>query len=307
MNRTITAVPGIRAGHAHDTDARTGCTVVLGPFRAAVHVPGFATGTRELHAIQPTSLVERVDAVLLTGGSAFGLAAADGVVQWLEERNAGFETGAGRVPVVPAAVLFDLAEGRPDLRPDAAMGRAACDRAGTQPLAEGAVGAGTGATVGKLLGRAGASRGGIGSWAQRCGAWTIGAIAAVNAFGDVVDADGRIVAGARDASGRFVDSMKQLGSGAATPDFSQTHTNTTLAVIATDAPLSRTALHALAQAAAAAFAARIRPVFTPFDGDVIFAVSTADEPAAHSPGGLLAVSAAAQQVLETAILRGVQA
>jgi len=305
MNRTITGIPGIRAGHAHDMDARTGCTVVIGPFRAAAHVPGKATGTRELHAIEPTSLVERIDAVLLTGGSAFGLAAADGVVQWLEERGAGFETGVARVPVVPAAVLFDLAEGRADARPDAAMGRAACEAASAAPLAEGAVGAGTGATVGNVLGPAGASRGGVGSWAATCGAWSVGAIAAVNAFGDVVDAGGAIVAGARDAAGRFADTMRLLSTGAAVPDFPHTHTNTTLALIATDAPLTRTGLQALARSAAAAFAARIRPVFTPFDGDVIFAVSTAEKPEMLSPRQQLALGVVAQQVLETAIGRAV--
>lgn len=306
MNPTIMAVPGIRAGHAHDVEARTGCTVILGPFRAAAHVPGFATGTRELHAIRPTSLVERVDAVLLTGGSAFGLAAADGVVAWLEEHGAGFETGVARVPVVPAAVLYDLAEGRADVRPDVAMGRDACERAGTEPLAEGAIGAGAGATVGKLLGREGASPGGIGTFAAKFGAWTIGAVVAVNAFGDVVDATGRIVAGARDSSGRFIDTMQVLASGAAAPDFSQTHTNTTLALIATDAPLTRTALQTLAQAATAAFGARIRPVFSPFDGDVVFAVSTAEETRPVSPPELLALSVSAQQVLAEAILRAVR-
>jgi L-aminopeptidase/D-esterase-like protein len=181
-NRSLTAVPGVRVGHAQDTTARTGCTVILGPFRAAVFVGGFATGTRELFVLDHNHLAPLADAILLTGGSAFGLAAADGVVGWLEEHGQGFDTGVARVPLVPAAVLFDLGFGAAHIRPDARMGRAACDAAGDEPVAEGAVGAGAGATVGKLLGPSGSMQGGIGSWAERRGDYTVAALVAVNAF-----------------------------------------------------------------------------------------------------------------------------
>jgi L-aminopeptidase/D-esterase-like protein len=158
----MAVVPGLRVGHATDAEARTGCTVLLGPFRGASHTAGHATGSREIDPLSPLHVVPRIDALLLTGGSAFGLAAAEGVVQWLEERGIGYETGAARVPIVPAAVIYDLAVGRSDRRPDAAMGRAACDAASEAMPAEGAVGAGTGATAGKVLGRDNASRGGFG-------------------------------------------------------------------------------------------------------------------------------------------------
>jgi len=307
----ITAVPGIRVGHATDAAARTGCTVILGPFRAACEVRGLATGTRELEALSPLHLVARPDAILLTGGSAFGLAAADGVVRWLEERGAGYDVGVARVPIVPAAVIFDLAVGDAARRPDAAMGRAACDAASAGDVAEGPVGAGTGATVGKVRGLAGAMPGGVGTWAESVAGYTVGALAVVNAFGDVLDAQGRILAGARDEEGRFLDTARTLREGRIPGDFARLArgappgTNTTLAVVATDAPLPRTALEALARAAGTALARRISPVHTPYDGDVVFAVSTA--PAAHelTPGTLLTLGVAAAYTLERAIERAV--
>lgn len=306
---SLTDVTGLRVGHATDTDARTGCTVVLGPFRGAYDARGTATGTRELDALSPLHLVPRVDALLLTGGSAYGLAAADGVMAWLEAHGAGFDTGVARVPIVPTAVIFDLAVGRADVRPGAPMGRAACEAAGRGPVAEGAVGAGTGATVGKLAGPAGARPGGVGSWAERAEPWTVGALAVVNALGDVRDGSGAILAGARGPDGGWLDGAAAVrggdpGGGFPVPPVAGT--NTTLAVVATDAPLTRTALLHLARAAGVALARRITPVHTPFDGDVVFALSTAERTDEQPPGELLRLGETAAWALEQAIERAVR-
>lgn len=306
---TITDVPGLRVGHATDEVARTGCTVVLGPFRASCDVRGLATGTRELDALSPRHLVPAVDAILLTGGSAYGLDAAGGVMHWLEERGAGFDTGFARVPIVPAAVVYDLGEGRADRRPDAAMGRAACEAASTGEVPEGRVGAGTGATVGKIRGHEGAMPGGVGSWALRTAGYAVGALVVVNAFGDVIAADGRILAGARAGDGSFVDTARVLRETGLEGGFGQARpvpaTNTTLAVVATDAPLSRTALEMLARMAATATARRIVPVNTPFDGDVVFAASTSPQAEELPAAALLALGTAAGYALEVAIERAV--
>lgn len=311
MSPGLTSVPGIRVGHATDLDARTGCTVVLGPFRAACDVRGMATGTRELGAISPLHVAPNADALLLTGGSAFGLDAAAGVAHWLEERGAGFDTGVARVPIVPAAVIFDLAVGDPNRRPDAAMGREACEAASDGPIAEGTVGAGTGATVGKALGIASAMPGGLGTWALQGPGFLVGALAVVNAVGDVLDAEGRIIAGARDADGRFIDSARVIREGTLLGEFPTLSkgptigANTTLAVIATDAPLTRTALEAVARQAATGVARRIAPVHTPFDGDVTFALSTAPEPKELSPALITTIGTMAAYALEQAIERAV--
>jgi L-aminopeptidase/D-esterase-like protein len=309
-NDTLTAVPGIRVGHATAPRGGTGCTVVLGPFRGAVELSGLATGTRELGALDPRHLVARIDALLLTGGSAFGLAAADGVSAWLAERGIGFETGVAPVPIVPAAVIFDLAEGVP--RPDAALGRHACAVASGAPVGQGRVGAGAGATVGKLAGRERSSPGGLGSAAARVGAHTVGALAVVNALGNVSDRSGRVVAGARGEAGEWLDwaAAQRLAAtagfarGTATP---RAGTNTTLAVVATDAPLSRGELARIVRVAATALARRIDPVHTPFDGDVVFALSTAADAAEIGPAESLALSVALRDVLEDAIVRAVAA
>lgn len=300
----------LRLGHATDHDAQTGCTVLLGPFRAACDVRGFATGSRELDALSLRHLVPRVDALLLTGGSAFGLAAAEGVVAWLEERDLGFDVGVTRVPIVPAAVIFDLRTGRADRRPDAAMGRAACDDARPWPWTEGRVGAGTGATVGKVLGPDHASPGGFGCWIERDGPHAVLAAAVVNAVGDVLGADGRVIAGARDADGRFIDAARRLREEGVTGEFGRVReappgTNTTLAIVATDAPLDRASLATLARMAGSATARRISPVNTPFDGDTVFALSTTAEGTPAEPGELLALGALAAWTLEQAIERAV--
>jgi L-aminopeptidase/D-esterase-like protein len=303
MNKTITAVPGIAAGHASSSRDATGCTVLIGPFRAAVDIRGLATGTREIDALSPNHLVPRIDALLLTGGSAPGLAAADGVMDWLRERGRGFDVGVTRIPIVPAAVIFDIHSA--DMKsPGPALGRAACDAASTSALGEGAVGAGTGATVGKLRGPAFASPGGVGTYAVRHGAYTIGALAVVNAFGDVLGHDNTIIAGTRGDDGAFIDSMQAVLTSPDTPV--SPVSNTTLCVIATDAPLSRIALQTVARMGSSAIVRRIAPANTVFDGDVVFAVSTSSAVEELTPPALLSIGTAAQLALEEAIIRAVR-
>lgn len=307
----ITDVSGLLVGHAQDDDARTGCTVLLGPFRAACDIRGLATGTRELDALSTLHIVPRVDAILLTGGSAYGLGAADGVVSWLREHGRGFDVGIGIVPIVPAAVIFDLGVGRADRWPDPDMGRAACDAAGMD-VAEGAVGAGTGATVGKLLGPGSAVAGGVGTWSAAAGPYTVGALAVVNALGDVRGDGGEIVAGARDEAGAFADGAARLRelwpeAGPAAWAAPKPGTNTTLAAVATDAPLDRPSLEKLGRIAGGALVRRVTPANTPFDGDVTFALSTADPEQPLPAHQLMALGVVATHVLERAIERAVTA
>lgn len=306
MSGRLTDVPGILVGHASDDDARTGCTVVIGPFRAAADIRGSATGTREIEAISPLHLVDRTDAVLLTGGSAFGLAAADGVASWLEEQGGyGFDTGVARVPIVPTAVIFDLAVGRADRRPDAVMGRAACEAAGGD-VPEGPVGAGTGATVGKALGPGRAMPGGVGTASRTESGHTVSALAVVNALGDVLDDRGRIIAGARSDDDTFADSARLARAGGTAEPLAPPGTATTLCVVATDAPLDRTALRALARAGSTGMARRISPAHTPFDGDVTFAVSPTRRAGPVSPAMMLALGAMAAESVAAAIERAVR-
>lgn len=299
-------VPGIAVGHGHAYGGHSGCTVVLGPFRGAVEVRGLATGSRELGVLDPHHLVPEVDAILLSGGSAFGLAAADGVMNWLAEQGRGYDTGQVRVPIVPAAVIFDLAAHV--TRPDSETGVAACEDAREGWPAEGRVGAGAGATVGKLAGPEGAMPGGLGVWSMEFGAYRVGALAVVNALGDVRDATGAIVAGARGGDGDFLDSAARLRAGPGPMGELGdvvAGSNTTLAVVATDAPLSRVELGRLARMASNALARRISPVHTPFDGDVVFAVSTSREHGDWSSAEVMALGAAAQHALEEAVTRAV--
>jgi L-aminopeptidase/D-esterase-like protein len=299
---------GLLIGHAGDLAARTGCTVLLGPFRAACELRGHAMGTRQFDALSPFHVVDRVDALLLTGGSAFGLHAAEGVVQWLAERGRGFDTRVARVPIVPGAVIYDLGVGRSDVRPDPAMGRAACDAAVADNPAEGRVGAGMGATVGKLLGPERAMHGGLGRFRARSGSDEVLALAVVNAVGDVRDGGGRIIAGARNADGTFADAARVVREASEPLAFAAPPapgTSTTLAVVATDAPLDRVALHALARMAGAALAHRITPVFTPFDGDIVIALSTAPAAREATPADLLRIGTTATWALENAIERAV--
>ena len=304
MNQSITAVPGITAGHASSQADSSGCTVIIGPFRGAIDVRGLATGTREIDALSPSHLVPQIDAILLTGGSAPGLAAADGVMDWLRERGRGFNVGVTHIPIVPAAVIFDIRTSH-QRSPDATLGRAACDAASNNALASGRVGAGTGATVGKLRGPAHLAPGGLGGFAVRHGEFTIGAVAVVNAFGDVVDHTGRVIAGTRGDDGSYTDSMRMAVELPALPQPPAPITNTTLCVIATDAPLTRVALQSVARMGSSAVVRRIAPANTIFDGDVVFAVSTAQQSREYSPAELLSIGAAAQLALEEAIIRAV--
>jgi L-aminopeptidase/D-esterase-like protein len=300
---------GLAIGHSTDAAGATGCTVIRGDrdaFRCGVHVVGRATGTRELALLEPSHLVGRVDAILLAGGSAYGLDAAAGVMRWMEERSRGFDVGAGVVPIVPAAVLFDLAPlGRFDARPTADMAYAACDAATTGEVQEGAVGAGTGATVGKAAGPAHAMKGGIGCGSADAGDIRVRALAAVNALGDVRDGAGRIVAGARTADGAWLDSAAWLASGGA--DAARFDTlagrSTTLCVVSTNAAMDRASLGALARAASGALHRRITPVGTPFDGDVVFATAPESGGAAVSS---VQLEALAVRALEQAIERAVR-
>src|SRR5881392_4060866 len=264
---SLTAVRGISVGHWTDLERATGCSVVLGPesgMRAACAVRGRATGTRELDALNPRHVVDRIDAVLLTGGSAFGLGAADGVMRWLKERGRGLPVGsAGIVPIVPTAVIFDFdlaPGGKADRWPTADDAYRACTAASAD-VVEGSVGAGTGATVGKALGPRAAMKGGVGSWAA--------------SGGNILDGAGAVLAGARAADGTFADALTHFARGGAPFGAVGKGRNTTLAVVATNATLDRIALEALAHAAGDALARRIVPYGTLFDGDVVFAVSTA--------------------------------
>jgi L-aminopeptidase/D-esterase-like protein len=304
-NGTLTDVSGVRVGHATDREHLTGCTVVLCPAQgcvAGVDVRGSAPGTRETDLLRPGQLVERVHAIVLAGGSAFGLAAADGVMRYLEEKGVGFPVGVTVVPIVPAAIIFDLTVGDFRVRPDAAMGYAACLAASDGPVAEGNVGAGTGASVGKALGPAGAMKAGVGAVSlQLPGGLTVAALMVVNALGDVVDpASGEIIAGARLPDGRFADSAAILLHGAPAPR--SWPTNTVIGVVATNARLSKEQATKVAQMAHDGLARCIRPAHTMFDGDTIFALATGDVQADVSRVGQAAADAVA-----AAILRSVRA
>jgi L-aminopeptidase/D-esterase-like protein len=296
-------------GHASDEIGATGVTVVRGvdaPFRASCALLGRATGTRELDALSPRHLVDRVDAIVLTGGSAFGLEAAGGVMRWMEERGRGFPIGVGVVPIVPAAVVFDLAPcGSPTARPTPVMAYEACDRAQPNDVAEGSVGAGTGTTVGKAAGLERAMKGGVGLALKASGDLEVAALAVVNALGDVRDGDGRIIAGARGSDGQFVDLSRSLASGSLPPESrfaAKALHNTTLAVIMTNAAMSREALAQLAAASSVALGRRITPVGTSYDGDVVFATA----PLRGRDANPLQVEVLAVAALEAAIERAVR-
>jgi L-aminopeptidase/D-esterase-like protein len=277
MAVSFKAIAGVQVGHADDVEAATGCTVVLTPAGAVggVDQRGGAPGTRETDLLRPMHLVEKVHGVLLTGGSAFGLAAAGGVMRWLEEHNYGFDMNVARVPIVPAAVLFDLTIGRADVRPDEAMGYAACQAAGSSgPLKEGSVGAGTGATVGSALGADHRMKGGLGVATVDLGqGLLVGALMVVNCFGEVIDPEtGRILAGARRLPGPgFVPTLQVLQERAANPI---TTSHTVIGVVATNASLSKEAVNKVAQMAHDGLARTIRPAHTMFDGDTIFTLAT---------------------------------
>lgn len=302
----ITDVPGILVGHATAANSPTGCTVILAPAGGAVagvDVRGAAPGTRETDLLRPGTQVERVHAILLAGGSAFGLAAADGVMAFLAAHDIGHDTGLARVPIVPAAVLFDLALADPADRPDGAMGRRACQAATAGPVAEGNVGVGAGATIGKLLGPRGMMRGGLGTAAVKLDSGaTVGALVAVNALGDVYHpVHGRKLAGTRNPNtGALIDTREWLARGIEPSP--RPGANTTLAVVATDAALDKTAANRVAAVAHNGLARTIIPVHTMLDGDAVFALSTGDR-----PGSVGAIGSAAALVLSAAVVRAMAA
>ena len=305
MSADLSAL-GIAVGHASDPEGATGLTIVRGvdrAFRCAAAVIGRATGTRELHAASPFHLVDRVDAVVLTGGSAYGLDATAGAMRWMEERGRGHPVKGGVVPIIPAAVIFDLMPlGSFGARPTAAMAYEACDTATPRDIPEGSVGAGTGATVGKAGGIAGAMKGGVGIGTAASGTVTVAAVAVVNALGDVRDATGAIIAGARDADGRFIDGARLIAEGGVRRRVNDAALqNTTIAVVATSACLARIELSQLALASSAALFRRITPTGTSFDGDVIFAICPLDGPTAPVVQVEGLAVAALEQALERAV------
>lgn len=298
INRTLTAIDGLTVGHATNLTARTGCTVVLCPAgaTASVDVRGAAPGTRETEALHPGRLVQKAHAVLLTGGSAFGLDAAGGVVQYLEEQNVGFPAGPVRVPIVPAAVIFDLGVGDANVRPDRKMGYQACLNATDEPVVMGVVGAGTGATAGKAPGVT-SSPGGVGSACMRLDSGLIvAAIVVVNALGNIVHpSTGEILAGGKE-NGDFVDITERLLDA----DLVQ-GTNTTIGVVATNATLSPAEVHRVAEMAHDGMARAIRPAHTMFDGDTLFVLATGS----HTMSGVNTVGILAAEVVAEAIVNAV--
>ena len=303
----ITDVAGIEVGHFTDPRRPTGCSVVLARAgaTAAVDVRGAAPGTRETDLLDPVHTVGTAHAVLLSGGSAWGLDAAGGVMRWLASQGIGLDVGGPLVPIVPAAVLFDLHVGDARVRPDADAGYAACEAAGPSAPAEGCVGAGAGATVGKLFGLPLAMKGGIGTASVRLGGVTVGALVACNALGDVLDPDtARPVAGARTADGRALrDSRRALLAGDPVLPI-LAGTNTTIGVIATDAALTKAQARRLATVGHDGLARAINPVHTASDGDTLFALATGQ--ATRSPG-LMVLAVMAAEAVARATLRAVRA
>lgn len=310
----ITDIKGIRIGHAQNDTALTGCTVILCEKGATAGVDqrGGAPGTRETDALRPMHLVEKAHAVLLAGGSAFGLDAAAGVMQYLEEKGVGFNTGVARVPIVPAAILFDLAIGDPKIRPNAQMGYQACKAASSTPPAEGNVGAGTGATVGKILGMSQAMKSGIGASCMEAGNGVlVGALIAVNAFGDVIDPhSNQIVAGTR----TLVKGPLTIGKGAVFADTLEVmktfagrtilgvigSVNTVIGAVITNASLSKEEVNKVAQMAQDGLALAIRPAHTMQDGDTLFALATGEKKADVNLVGAIAAQAVAEAILHAA-------
>ncbi len=303
MHDDITDVPGIRVGHDTDLEGGTGCTVILcdTPAMGGVDVRGGAPATRETDLLRPMHLVEGVNAVLLTGGSAFGLDAASGVMRYLEEHGIGYETGVARVPIVPAAAIFDLSLGSPSARPDAASGYRACRQASSEAVTQGTVGAGTGATVAKMAGPERIMKGGLGSASTLLSDGTlIGAIVVVNALGDIVDPQAQqVVAGAQSPGGPVSPAGSPFGG------------NTTLAVVATSAALSKEQVNKVAQMAHNGLAQAIQPAHTMFDGDIVFSLALGpSSQVMHDPAmaaiRVSTIGAAAATTLARAIVKAVR-
>ena len=314
-NNSITDVRGIEVGHAQNEEALTGCTVILcrkGAV-AGVDVRGGAPGTRETDLLNPVNLVEKVHAIVLAGGSAYGLDAASGVMRYLEEKKIGFNTGVARVPIVPSAILYDLNLGRADLRPDPAMGALAAASAGSTPPAEGNVGAGTGASVGKMFGTTLAMKSGLGTASMDIGGGVVvGAIVVVNAWGDVIDPkSGEIIVGLRSGKigplrigkgNQFADTLAVMKTPTGRGILGlATRGNTVIGAVATNARLTKAQATKVAQMAQDGLARTIRPAHTIQDGDVIFALSTGTKKADVS-----IIGAFAAEVMAQAIVRAVK-
>jgi L-aminopeptidase/D-esterase-like protein len=313
-NNTLTAVPGVRVGHATHLEGATGCTVVICPDGTVggVDQRGGAPGTRETDLLRPVHLVQTVSAVVLSGGSAYGLAAADGVMRWLEEQGIGYMSGTGfLVPIVPAAILMDLPVGKVGIRPDAAMGQAACEAASTEPVVQGTVGAGTGCRIGAFKGPAYASKGGVGSASTDLGdGLVVAALVAVNAVGDVIDESGAIIAGVRaePAESGFADMLQILKDFPRTPPPDR---GTVIGVVATNARLNKEQANKVAQMAQNGVARAIRPAHTMYDGDTLFALATgqieADVNVVGAYGAEVMAQAIRNAVREATTLAGVRA
>jgi len=305
-NTTLTAIPGIRVGHAHNLDGPTGCTVVLCPPNTVggVDQRGGAPGTRETDLLRPMHLVQHVDAVLLSGGSAFGLDAAAGVMRWLEERGVGYDTRVAKVPIVPAAIIFDLDVGSAAIRPDAEFGYRACQAASSDPVAEGCVGAGAGARIGMAMGPLLATKSGLGSAVIDLGdGLLVGALMVVNAAGDVIAEDGTILAGMRQTpdSEAFFGALNLLRAASALVLPEGVTSNTVIGVVATTAQLTKEEANKMAQMAHDGLARAIRPSHTLHDGDTIFALATGTAGRAN----ISAIGAFAAEATSQAIRRAV--
>ncbi len=304
---SITRVAGIEAGHFTDSRRPTGCTVIIARAGAVagVDVRGAAPGTRETDLLHPSNLVDRVHAVTLAGGSAWGLDAASGVMQWLEENGIGLDVKYGLVPIVPAAVLFDLPVGDARIRPDAQAGYAACMAASSAALAQGNVGAGAGALVGKLFGIARAMKGGIGTASITLEGITVGAVVACNALGDVVDpSTGQVIAGARTEDRRALLGIRDAIIRGEQPKPLLAGTNTTIGVVATDAILTKAQAHRMAQVSHDGLARAINPVHTMSDGDTLFSLGTG---VSGKTASMMVLGTLAAEVTARAIVQAVLA
>jgi len=302
MHDDITDIPGIRVGHDTNLEAATGCTVILCDTVAVggVDVRGGAPATRETELLHPLNLVEQVDAVVLTGGSAYGLDAASGVMRYLEEQGLGYDTGVARIPIVPAAAIFDLGFGSASIRPDAEAGYQACKNATAEPVMQGNIGAGTGATVGKMAGPSFMMKGGLGSASTLLSDGTlVGALVVVNALGDIIDPQTqKVVAGARNPAGHGFLAANPFG-------------NTTIAVVATNASLTKGQTNKIAQMAHDGIAQTIRPAHTMFDGDTIFGLAMGPKLQIMTNSTIAAsqvstIGAAAATILARAIIKAVR-
>ena len=305
LHDDITDVPGIRVGNAHDEDSKTGVTVILPPSNGApagLHVGGSAPSTRQMDSLKPLHVVDRVHGICLCGGSAFGLDAGGGVLAYLEEKGVGFQVVGRTIPIVPTAAIFDLNVGNGSIRPDATMGRRACENAFEGPVTQGSVGAGIGASVGKLFGIEQAMKGGLGSASCRSNDLVVGGLVVVNAYGDVIDMHGNVLAGCRASSTSLepADSARLLKEGKARSRRISVE-NTTLAVVAVNARLGKIAASRVAAQATLGMAAVIRPFHSHIDGDLTIVLSVGDKDADPNRIALLAA-----EVLQRSVIKAVK-